>query len=177
MSTSRKPRSMKRWMKFKYTQLMRAPGGASFVALGFAIGMAVEMFTLPTYGLAFFLIFPLIYWLRASFAGALIGFVVGKIIFIPVAFINSRVGGWVLPHHMQIHVPLAPEWLDHILLMNLKLIVGGIIDGIILGALFYLPVKLMIQYVANKRKERRKLRRAVEVDVKPEIKSEIKSED
>ncbi|BBH21597.1 hypothetical protein Back11_29420 [Paenibacillus baekrokdamisoli] len=165
MSTPRKPRSIKRWMKYKYTQLMRAPGGASFVALGFGIGIFVEMFTLPTYGLAFFLIFPLIYWLRASLAGALIGFVVGKIIYIPVAFINSRVGAMFLPHRMKFHVPLAPHWLDHILLMNLRLIIGGIVVGFILGALFYFPVKLMIQYVANKRKEKRKLRRIGEVDV------------
>lgn len=159
MSTARKPRSIKRWLKLKYTQLMRAPGGPSFVALGFSIGMAVEMFTLPTYGLAFFLIFPLVYWLRASIAGALVGFVVGKIIFIPVAFINSMVGGWVLPDHLRIHFHFLPHWLNHILFMNLKLVVGGIIDGVVLGALFYLPVKLTIQYVAEKRREKRKLRR------------------
>ncbi|SDX21703.1 DUF2062 domain-containing protein [Paenibacillus sp. CF384] len=167
MTTSSKPRSMKRWLKLKYTQLMRAPGGPSFVALGFAIGIFVEMFTLPTYGLAFFLIFPLIYMMNASLAGALIGFVFGKIIFIPVAFINSMVGGWVLPNHIKISVPLAPEWLDHMLLVNLKLIVGGIIDGMVLGALFYFPVKMTLQYVANKRKEKRKLRRLSVVEVKP----------
>ncbi|WP_219835952.1 DUF2062 domain-containing protein [Paenibacillus sp. R14(2021)] len=171
MSTSRKPRSIKRWLKFKYTQLMRAPGGPSIVALGFAIGITVEMFTLPTYGLAFFLIFPLIYWFRASLAGALVGFVFGKIIFIPVAFINSMVGGLVLPEHMTIRVPLVPEWINHILLVNLKLIVGGIIDGIILGFLLYFPVKLSIQYMADKRKEKRKQRRIAletkKVETKP----------
>lgn len=164
MSKQKKSPSWKRWIKLKYTQLMRAPGGAAFVALGFSIGMAIEMFTLPTYGLAFFLIFPLIYWLGGSLAGALIGFVVGKIIFIPVAFINNRVGGWVLPEHMKIHVPFGPDWfakkLDHILLVNLKLIVGGVIDGIILGFIFYFPVKYCIQAVANRRKEKRKLRRS-----------------
>jgi len=156
----RKPRSIKRWIKYKYSQLMRAPGGASFVALGFAIGIAVEMFTLPTYGLAFFLIFPLIYWLNASLAGALLGFVVGKIIYIPVAFVNSMVGGWVLPSQLKIHVPFAPGWIDHILLVNLKLIVGGIIDGILLGVLFYFPVRWAIQLVADKRREKRKERRS-----------------
>ncbi|WP_308638601.1 DUF2062 domain-containing protein [Paenibacillus silvisoli] len=166
MKTSGKPRSIKRWLKLKYTQLMRAPGGPSFVALGFAIGIFVEMFTLPTYGLAFFLIFPLIYMMNASLAGALIGFVFGKIIFIPVAFVNSMVGGWVLPNHIRISVPFAPEWLDHMLLVNLKLIVGGIIDGMVLGALFYFPVKMTLRYVANKRKEKRKLRR-VAIEVKP----------
>lgn len=97
------------------------------------------MFTLPTYGLAFFLIFPLIYWLRASFAGALVGFVFGKVIFIPVAFVNSMVGGAVLPDHLRFRIPFLPHWLNHALLVNLKLIVGGVIDGVLLGALFYFP--------------------------------------
>ncbi|GGD74639.1 hypothetical protein GCM10010911_35680 [Paenibacillus nasutitermitis] len=136
------------------------------MALGFSIGMAVEMFTLPTYGLAFFLIFPLIYWLRASFAGALIGFVVGKIIFIPVAFVNNMVGGWVLPNRIRVDIQFLPQWLNHALLMNLKLIVGGIIDGIVLGLIFYFPVKLALAYFAHKRREKRKLKR-VHLESKP----------
>ncbi|MBO7745257.1 DUF2062 domain-containing protein [Paenibacillus sp. MWE-103] len=166
MSSPRKPRSIKRWIKYKYTQLMRAPGGPSIVALGFSIGIFVEMFTLPTYGLAFFLIFPLIYWFGASFAGALVGFVFGKIIFIPVAFVNSMVGGLVLPNHLRFHIPVIPNWLNHILLVNLKLIVGGIIDGFVLGAIFYFPVRFAIKYVADKRKEKRKLRRTA-LEAKP----------
>lgn len=166
MTTPRKPRSIKRWLKYKYTQLMRAPGGPSIVALGFSIGIFVEMFTLPTYGLAFFLIFPLIYLMRASFAGALVGFVFGKIIFLPVAFVNSMIGGLVLPDHMRVHISFLPHWLNHILLMNLKLIVGGIIDGFLLGLLFYFPVRLAIQYMADKRKEKRKLRR-IAVEAQP----------
>ncbi|QHT60073.1 DUF2062 domain-containing protein [Paenibacillus lycopersici] len=166
MSASRKPRSIKRWLKYKYTQLMRAPGGPSIVALGFSIGIFIEMFTLPTYGLAFFLIFPLIYLFRASFAGALVGFVFGKIIFLPVAFINSKVGGAVLPHHLRVHISFLPHWLNHALMLNLKLIVGGVIDGLVLGAIFYFPVRLMIKYMADKRKEKRKLRR-LSTETKP----------
>jgi uncharacterized protein (DUF2062 family) len=161
MSTSNQKRSLIRWLKLKYFELMRAPGGPSCVALGFAIGIAIEMFTLPTYGLAFFLIFPLVYWLRASLAGALIGFVFGKVIFIPIAFINNMVGGWVLPSHFRLDLHFLPHWLNHILTVNLKLIVGGIIDGILLGFLFYFPVKYAIRYVADKRRDRRKQRRTV----------------
>lgn len=153
------PRSVKRWLKLKYTQLMRAPGGPSFVALGFAIGIAIEMITLPTYGLAFFLIFPLVYWLRASLTGALLGFVAGKIIYIPVAFVNTIVGGWILPDKLNPHIPYAPHWLDHALLVNMKLIVGGAIDGLLLGFLLYFPVRFGIHYMAEKRKEKRKLKR------------------
>ncbi|NBD26141.1 DUF2062 domain-containing protein [Paenibacillus glycinis] len=166
MAAPRKPRSIQRWLKYKYTQLMRAPGGPAMVALGFSIGIFVEMFTLPTYGLAFFLIFPLIYWMRASLAGALVGFVFGKIIFIPVAFVNSMVGGLVLPKHIRFEIPFIPDWLNHILLVNLKLIAGGIIDGFLLGAIFYFPVRIAIKYMADKRKEKRKLRRTA-LEAKP----------
>lgn len=160
MRSLKKPRNIKRWLKLKYTELMRAPGGPSFVALGFAIGIAIEMITLPTYGLAFFLIFPLVYWLRASLTGALIGFVAGKIIYLPIAFVNTIVGGWILSDKLNPHIPYAPHWLDHALLVNMKLIVGGTIDGLLLGFLFYFPVRFAIHYMAEKRREKRRLKRS-----------------
>jgi uncharacterized protein (DUF2062 family) len=155
-TTTARQRSWKRWLKFKYTLLLRAKGGASSVALGFAVGIAVEMFTLPTAGLAFFLIFPLVYFFRASLAAALIGFVFGKLIYIPLAFLNGMVGGWILPEQMAINISFLPGWLNGFLLVNLKLIVGGVIDGALLGALFYLPVKYSIQYMADKRREKQR---------------------
>ncbi|OPA76687.1 hypothetical protein BVG16_16065 [Paenibacillus selenitireducens] len=150
---------MKRWLKYKYLMLIRARGGGAKVAKGFSIGIAIEMFTLPTAGLAFFFIFPLVYLLRASFASALIGFVFGKIIYIPFSFLNGMVGGMLLPKHVHIHIPYVPEWINRFMMYNLKLIVGGIVDGILLGLILYLPVKWLIDYVGNKRKEKRKTRR------------------
>ena len=38
----------KRWLKFKYLFLFRAKGGTAMAAKGFSIGLAIEMFTLPT---------------------------------------------------------------------------------------------------------------------------------
>ncbi len=63
------------------------------VAMGFSIGIFVEMFTLPTGGLAFLLIFPLVYLLRASVASALLGFMFGKVIYLPLMFFSSPDGG------------------------------------------------------------------------------------
>jgi uncharacterized protein len=156
-------RSTKRWFKYKFLQLVRAKNGSAIVARGFSIGLAIEMFTLPTFGLAFFLIFPLIYLMRGSLVGALIGFVFGKIIYIPMSFLNKWVGKTVLPkefrryllHHM-------PSYLAEVLRFSLELIVGGIIVGTVLGLLTYFPVKFMIQFAQEKRKERRK-RRKMEV--------------
>lgn len=79
-------RSIGRWFRYKYLQLTRAKGGPALVAMGFSIGIFVEMFTLPTGGLAFLLIFPLVYLLRASVASALLGFMFGKVIYLPLMF-------------------------------------------------------------------------------------------
>jgi uncharacterized protein len=157
---------IRRWIKYKYLLLFRAKGGAAKVAIGFAIGLAIEMFTLPTLGLAFFLIFPLVYMFRASLAGALIGFVFGKIIYIPMAFFNNKVGGWIVPNHFKhwIHfnhwIDFLPHWLKKMLYMNIKLIVGGMIDGVLLGILFYFPIKWLLEFYTAKRTEKRRLRRA-----------------
>ncbi|MFK7693580.1 DUF2062 domain-containing protein [Paenibacillus sp. HJGM_3] len=151
---------IRRWIKLKYLLLFRAKGGAAKVALGFAIGLAVEMFTLPTFGLAFFLIFPLAYLFRASLAAALIGFVFGKVIYIPMALINNKVGGWLVPDHFRDWIQFLPHWLKRMLYMNIKLIVGGIVNGALLGTLFYFPLKKLLEYYTEKRTEKRRLRRA-----------------
>ncbi|MNI34085.1 hypothetical protein D3C73_880640 [compost metagenome] len=154
-------KKIRRWTKYKYLQLLRAKGGPSMVAMGFSIGLMVEMFTLPTGGLAFFLIFPLIYLLRGNLAGALIGFVFGKIIYIPFAFLNKLVGEWIISQHFkQYLVHLLPSWLSKLVMMNLDLIVGGMIDGAILGLIAYFPIKYLLNYHGTRRLEKRKWRKA-----------------
>lgn len=149
-------RKISRWMKYKYMMLLRAKGGASIVAMGFAIGIAVEMFTLPTLGFAFLLIFPLVYMLKGNLPAALIGFVAGKVIYLPMAILNAMVGGWVLPKQMSIHLPWM--WVNELLLTNLKLIVGGVIDGVLLGVICFFPIRMSLNAYKNKRREKRRLR-------------------
>ncbi|WP_027085566.1 DUF2062 domain-containing protein [Cohnella panacarvi] len=145
-----------RWLKYKYLLLMRAEGGASMVAMGFAIGMAIEMFTLPTFGLAFFLIFPLVKLLRGNLPAALIGFVSGKLIYILMSFPNAKVGSWILPD--PIHL-FEHEWANKLLLKDLRLTVGGMIVGALLGVLCYYPVKFSVNAFKSKRKEKRRASR------------------
>lgn len=151
---------IKRWFKYKYLLLTRAKGGPALVALGFSIGLAVEMFTLPTAGLAFFLIFPLIYLFRASMAAALIGFVFGKVIYIPMSFLNRMVGGWVMPRGIRAQLlTVLPDWLDTFIRFNLKLFVGGVIDGALLGFIFFFPIKWLLEWYDHKRKDKRRRRK------------------
>ncbi|TMV45431.1 DUF2062 domain-containing protein [Paenibacillus mesophilus] len=148
-----------RWFRYKYLQLSRAKGGAAKVAAGFSIGIAVEMVTLPTFGLAFFLIFPLVYLFRANIAGALIGFVFGKIIYIPVAFLNAKVGGLIVPDRFNEWISFLPHWIEKMLYVNAKLIVGGIVDGTMIALLLYFPLKQLLQLFTAKRSEKRRVRR------------------
>ncbi|TNJ61963.1 DUF2062 domain-containing protein [Paenibacillus hemerocallicola] len=152
-------RGIARWFKYKYLLLSRAKGGAAKVAAGFSIGLAVEMFTLPTFGLAFFLIFPLVYIFRANFAGALIGFVFGKIIYIPLAFVNAKVGGLIVPDRFNEWISFLPYWIEKMLYVNAKLIVGGIVDGTLIALLLYFPLKQLLQLFTSKRSEKRRVRR------------------
>jgi uncharacterized protein len=154
-------KKIRRWTKYKYLLLLRAKGGPSIVAKGFSIGLAIEMFTFPTGGLAFFLIFPLIYLLRGSLAGALIGFVFGKIIYIPFAFLNKRVGAFVVPKGFKRYlIHHLPNWLSEIIRGSLDLIFGGMIVGAVLGIIVYFPILFLLKYHTHRRKEKRKRRKA-----------------
>ncbi|CAM3837708.1 DUF2062 domain-containing protein [Cohnella lubricantis] len=155
-----KLRKLPRWLKFQYVKLLRAKGGASVVAMGFAIGLFVEMFNLPTYGTSFILIFPLNYILRGSLAASLVGFIFGKIIYIPMAFVNNQMAKWVLPQDFAVNISFLPNYINHFLLMNLKLIVGGVIDGAILALLCYFPIRYSINVFKRNRREKRRLQRA-----------------
>lgn len=153
----RQLRGAGRWFKYKYLLLFRAKGGPAMVAKGFSIGLAVEMFTLPTFGLAFFLIFPLVKMFRASLASALIGFVFGKVIYVPLSFLINKVGGLALPKNFYRNLHHAlPQWLDLYLRVSFKLIVGGMIVGTALGIILYFPLKYLLEMYTAKRKEKRR---------------------
>ncbi|MGG4395628.1 DUF2062 domain-containing protein [Paenibacillus thiaminolyticus] len=149
---------MKRWLKYQFLKLVRTRGAAEQVARGFCIGLAVEMVTLPTAGLAFFLIFPLVYMMRGRLAAALIGFVFGKLIYIPIAVVNERVGHWILPMHWTVHAAALPDWLNRLLTINMNLIVGGMIDGAMLALLLYIPMKQILLTVQERRHQKRRHR-------------------
>jgi uncharacterized protein len=154
-------RNVPRWFRLQYLQLIRAKGGPGMVAMGFSIGLAVEMFTLPTGGVAFLLIFPLVYMLRASMAAAMIGFVIGKLIYIPMSFLMRQIGVAVLPkglQHMLYHS--LPGWLDHFAKLYLELFAGGVIVGPLLGLLMFFPIRQLLLWVSKRREEKRRLRRA-----------------
>ncbi|MFC3798522.1 MULTISPECIES: DUF2062 domain-containing protein [unclassified Cohnella] len=156
-----------RYLKLQYVKLLRAKGGAYSIAMGFAIGLFVEMFNLPTYGTSFVLIFPLIYLLRGNLPSALVGFVFGKLIYIPMSVLNKMVADAVMPAHFAVNFSFLPAKVNHFLLFNLKMIVGGMIDGLALGVLFFFPIWYSVQAFKRKRREKRRARKIVIEASKP----------
>ncbi|MBL0385693.1 DUF2062 domain-containing protein [Tumebacillus sp. ITR2] len=154
---------LKRWLKYKYLQLLRAKGGPSKVAMGFSIGLAIEMFTLPTFGLAALLIIPAVYLLRGSLPAALLGFLFGKIIYLPMAFLNRKIGALIVPDNLLAGVRFHHlHWLNHFIHIideALDLIVGGMIVGAALGLIAYYPVRKLLQIYMERRLEKRKHRK------------------
>jgi uncharacterized protein (DUF2062 family) len=150
-----------RWAKLKYINLIRAKGGPAIVAKGFSIGLFIEMFTLPTFGLAAVLILPMVYFMRASLPGALAGFLFGKIIYLPFVLLIKEIGHAILPKHFVHRIHIYPHWLSDIVKDGFYLVVGGIVMGAILGLLAYFPVRWILEIYAARRIEKRKKRKAV----------------
>ena len=169
--------ALKRWVRYKMLQLFRAKGGPAMVAKGFSIGIFIEMFTLPTLGLAALLILPLVYLFRASLPGALIGFLFGKIIYLPMAFLNQKVGKMIVPDGFLAGTHFSSPWVETVFSLirsTLDLIVGGMIVGALLGVLFYFPIKRLLELAQAKRTEKRKERRNAQPEPIVEIKEATK---
>lgn len=54
---------------------------------------------------------------------------------------------------------VLPDWLDTFIKFNLKLFVGGVIDGAVLGLIAFYPVKWLLEWYDGRRKEKRRKRK------------------
>ncbi|MEH7302659.1 DUF2062 domain-containing protein, partial [Neobacillus drentensis] len=73
-----------RAFKYNFIKLLRSPGGARKVSLGFAIGFGMEMVVLSSASLIYILFLPVVRLAKGSLPAAIIGNVVGKLTFLPV---------------------------------------------------------------------------------------------
>ncbi|HJV44995.1 MAG TPA: DUF2062 domain-containing protein [Bacillota bacterium] len=133
------------WRKLKknYYQLIRSKGATSIIARSFAIGLLVEFVTLPTLGLAFLLLYPLIRLFKGVFSVALIGFLMGKLILPIFLYLNFHVGefligkkvGKVLSH--EIHSYFSLTFIKE---RGLTFLLGSFINGVIVASISYFLV-------------------------------------
>ncbi|WNC13190.1 DUF2062 domain-containing protein [Brevibacillus brevis] len=148
-----------RKLKFEYYKLIRMKGAPSFVARGFSVGIFVEFITLPTFGLAFLLLFPLIKLFRASLPAGLIAFVIGKLILPVFMVINYKIGyaivGRPLNEHTVLgHMPPWEKWLMWMKDKGFAYLTGSAVVGLIVAIVGYFLVYAALQLYRRRRMRR-----------------------
>jgi uncharacterized protein (DUF2062 family) len=152
-------RKLIRKAKFEYFKLIRMKGAASFIARGFSVGIFIEFITLPTFGLAFILLYPMNLLFRSSFSASLIGFVIGKLVLPIFMFLNFRLGNTIigkpLQEHMQHNNESWRSWLAWMKQNGIAYFTGSAVMGVIVAFGSYFLVYASLQWYRNKRARRR----------------------
>jgi uncharacterized protein (DUF2062 family) len=152
-----------RAFRLNFLKLLRSPGGAKKVSLGFAIGFGLEMLVISTASLIYILFIPIVRLFKGSIPAAIIGNVIGKLTFLPVILLPfaKKIGKMVFPMKVKIshNVPFSFQNLMHgdfrgltsLLHGGIHIIIGMIILGTVLGAISY----FVVHYFYDKEKEKR----------------------
>ncbi|MDN4592326.1 DUF2062 domain-containing protein [Polycladomyces subterraneus] len=146
-----------RRIRLEYLKLLRTKGAPSIVAKGFALGVFLEFITLPTLGIAFFLLYPLNLLFRGSLPAALIGYLMGKVILPVFLYINYTLGNRLIGGSNK--AVGSPHWHDLTTWhtwkeKGLAFFVGSAIVGAVVAVVGYVLVYwALISY--RRRKERR----------------------
>lgn len=157
-----------RKIKYNYIKLIRSKGAPHIIARSYAVGVFIEFITLPTLGLAFLLMFPIIRWIKGNFAVALIGFTLNKAI-VPIFWVlDYKLGSFIL--NKKITGPLLHEFdlfqLLTALLHNpvdlirvfgdlcLIFLVGSSINGFIMAWVWYFVVFNAINFYRRAREKK-----------------------
>lgn len=148
-----------RKLKLEYYKLIRMKGAPSYVARGFCIGIFVEFITLPTFGLAFLLLFPLIKLFRASLPAGLIAFVIGKLVLPLFMVLNYNLGYAIVGKSLntQLVHDHEPWWLTCLIWMKekgLAYFTGSAVMGLIVAIVSYFLVFAALQLYRSKKTRR-----------------------
>src|SRR3954471_16832233 len=92
-----------RAFKLNFLKLLRSPGGAKKVSLGFAIGFGLEMLVISTASLIYILFVPIVRLAKGSLPASIIGNVIGKLTLLPVILLPfaKSLGKFLFP--MKVH--------------------------------------------------------------------------
>jgi uncharacterized membrane protein YdjX (TVP38/TMEM64 family) len=107
--------------------------------------------------------------MRASLAGALIGYVFGKIFYLPFSPISYFLGSHLLPFPLHRYIVeglkewfgFLPAFLQTALESNLYLFFGGSMVGLFLGILSFFLTRWLLRFHANRRIKKRKKRQVL----------------
>lgn len=154
---------MGRMFKLNYLKLLRSPGGAQKVALGFAIGFGLEMLVISTASLIYIFFVPVVRLAKGSLPASIIGNVIGKLSFLPVILLpfGRKIGKMILPMRVSTghNTPFSFQNFIHgdfhgflnLLHGGVHVLIGMTIFGIVLGFISY----IVVYFLYDRAKERR----------------------
>lgn len=152
-----------RAFKYNFIKLLRSPGGARKVSLGFAIGFGMEMVVLSSASLIYILFLPIVRIARGSLPAAIIGNVIGKLTFLPVLLLPfaKTIGKLIFPMRVKLghNAPFSFNGLIHgdfqgvvsLIHGGVHVLIGMTIFGIVLGVASY----FIVHYFYEKEKTKR----------------------
>lgn len=146
-------RHLNRMMKLQYLKLLRSPGGARKVAVGFAIGFGLEMLVLSTASAIYLLFYPIVRLANASLSASIIGNIIGKLTFLPITLMPfaSMVGRYLLP--------FRPLDMPNSLYLYVKTLLGMSVFAAGLGFLSFFPAYYLYEMNRKHREAKREARR------------------
>ncbi|MFP5115347.1 DUF2062 domain-containing protein [Bacillaceae bacterium C204] len=162
-----------RAFKLNITKLLRSPGGAKKVSLGFALGLGLEMLVLSSGSLIYILFVPIVRLAKGSLPASIIGNVIGKLTLLPVILLPfaKKLGKFLFPMkvHYGHHTSFSFKKLIHgdfhtlvsVLHGGIHTLIGMSIFGLILGICSYFIVYYFYEKEKAKRLKRRKNKREV----------------
>jgi hypothetical protein len=157
-----------RVFKLNFLKLLRSPGGAKKVSVGFALGFGLEMLVISTASLIYILFIPLVKLSKGSLPSAIIGNVIGKLSFLPLLLLPlaRRIGKWIYPmkvkHGARLHISFADllhfdfNGLISVLQGGFHILIGMSIFGLILGFISYFVVYYFYEKQKNYRLKKQK---------------------
>ncbi|MFV9510019.1 DUF2062 domain-containing protein [Tepidibacillus sp. LV47] len=158
---SYKKGSIYRKLKLQYLKLLRMKSAPSIIARGYAIGTFLEFLTLPTLGIAFFLLYPFSKIFRASFASAMIGYIVGKFIMLFFLYWNYFVGNIITKRMVNEQVSVGVSHfftIDGIKENGIAFFIGSTVNGIIVAFVSYFFIYYLLIYYRWRKNQKRKMK-------------------
>lgn len=127
----------------KWRELLNDPAGPHLVAMSFAIGVISEMLTIPTVGIAFVLMIVIVKWLKFSMTSALVGYFFTKIVYIPLAPLELKIGKSLLHQNFDPHAHKW-AWARGVLHKDSELLLGAVIIGGALAIICYFVIRKIL---------------------------------
>ncbi|MEH7417450.1 DUF2062 domain-containing protein [Neobacillus drentensis] len=157
-----------RAFKLNFLKLLRSPGGAKKVALGFAIGFGLEMLVISSASLIYILFVPIVRLAKGSLPASIIGNVIGKLTLLPVILLPfaRKLGKLIFPMRVKIghngdfsfQKLLHGDFHSLVSLIHggFHALIGMTIFGLILGVASYFIVHYLYEKERMNRLKRRR---------------------